>query len=255
MPLKTYEQPLNERMRTCLRLEHLFQRGDIFLRGDDARESLSALLALLELHDLLTRVDFKRELMKELERQHAILARLLDAPDVDSGKLQMLLRRQKDLIDRLHAHAGQIGSHLKQHDMLSAIKQRSNIPGGLCDFDIPALHYWLKLDPELRRSDLQGWLQPFQLIRESLELILEVVRNSVGPMRIRAERGFLNQSLEPGVSYQMVRVFIGDETPYFPVISGGRQSFSVRFLALDPREGRSAQTQNDVEFHLACCAL
>ncbi len=63
-----YEQPLNERMRNFLRLEHLFNH--IEFRSQDTLEwdCRSTLESLLEINDLLSRSDLKGELIKELER-------------------------------------------------------------------------------------------------------------------------------------------------------------------------------------------
>ena len=56
--------------------------------------------------------------------------------------------------------AGKIGEHMRENEWLMSIKQRMGIPGGACEFDLPSYHYWLHLNPELRRSDLNEWLAP-----------------------------------------------------------------------------------------------
>ena len=56
------------------------------------------------------------------------------------------------------AQAGKVGQHLRDNEWLMAIKQRSAIPGGVCEFDLPAYHYWLHQDPGARRNDLTGWI-------------------------------------------------------------------------------------------------
>jgi len=63
---QTFEQPLNERIRMCLRVETLMKRFHYFeaLKGDWS--AYSALLTVLELTSLLERGDLKQELMKEL---------------------------------------------------------------------------------------------------------------------------------------------------------------------------------------------
>jgi hypothetical protein len=135
---QTFEQPLNERIRMCLRVETLMRRFHYFeaLKGDWS--AYSALLTILELTALLERGDLKQELMKELERQHGALKALTQHQGIDHSKLELILSKQKSALERLHRLDGKLGEHLKRDDFLLAIKQRTSIPGGSCDFDLPA---------------------------------------------------------------------------------------------------------------------
>ena len=63
-----YEQPLNERVRTFLRLEYLFDKVYHYLDLPDVWSSRLAVHSVLELNDLLGRSDIKTEVIKELER-------------------------------------------------------------------------------------------------------------------------------------------------------------------------------------------
>lgn len=251
----TFEQPLNERIRTFLRMEHLRQRIEHDLLGDHIFDTQAAVLTLLEIHELTSRVDLKRELMKELDRQAGNLTRLANTPDIDNTKLQELLDRQSALTRTLHGFPGQLGQHLKSNEFLSSIRQRANIPGGLCDFDIPAYHAWLRRPIQERRDAVEQWLKPFAIVNEAIDLILGLIRQSVPPLKVCAEGGFLQQSLDSGVPYQMIRVVLPHDSPVFPEISAGKHRFSIRFLELDPADGRSTQTRQDIEFLLACCAI
>ena len=67
-PMTVFEQPLNERARSCLRLEHLFRALNKGLEGETEWDSREALCAMIEIGDLLSRTDIKGELIKELER-------------------------------------------------------------------------------------------------------------------------------------------------------------------------------------------
>jgi len=253
--LKIFEQPLNERVRACLRLEHLFARSDYYSGSSNAEDSLCAILILLEIGEVLGRIDLKRELMKELERQSNNLQRLMNTPHVDEKKLSELLNRQKCLVDGLHGIKGQPGSHIKGHELLAAIKQRAAIPGGLCDFDIAPLHYWLKLPAADRHRALAHWMAPLQIIREANALILDLIRNSVSPLRVKAENGFLQQSIDPGAPFQMLRVSLDDDSDCYPEISAGKHRFSVRFMRLDPENGHPIQVTDDICFQLSTCQL
>ena len=79
-----YEQPLNERVRTFLRLEHLFCQIDYTLRGYSIWDSRATLDTLVETLEILSRSDLKTELIKELERHIVKLNALQQSPGVDT---------------------------------------------------------------------------------------------------------------------------------------------------------------------------
>jgi cell division FtsZ-interacting protein ZapD len=86
-----YEQPLNERIRNFLRLEHLFQQAFYTLRGYSVWDSRATITGLIDILDILSRSDLKTELLKELERHQAALAKLKDIPGVDREQLESIL--------------------------------------------------------------------------------------------------------------------------------------------------------------------
>ena len=64
-----YEHPLNERIRTLMRLEDLFARARFFAAQEAAPDHHAALLSLFEITDVAARADLKTDLLQELERQ------------------------------------------------------------------------------------------------------------------------------------------------------------------------------------------
>lgn len=250
----TYEQPLNERIRMLLRLEFLFLQIDHTLERESPWDSRATLASLIEVLNVFARGDLKPEVMKELERLAANLSPLEDKPGVDRGKLGQILDNMDLLIDQLHGLQGQPGQDLKDNEFISAIKQRSGIPGGTCDFDLPAFHYWLEQPAERRIADLRQWLSAFDSMRAATDLILRLVRESADSRRITASGGFHQQSLDTSSPFQLIRVTLPQDSPYYAEISGGKHRFTVRFMELSYYE-RPAQTDRDVEFGLACCAI
>ena len=250
-----YEQPLNERIRAFLRLEFLFQQIRHHLAGDTPWDSRAALASLLDIMSIFGRSDLKSEVMKELERHTANLSRLEHNPDVDRTQLAELLDEMDTLIDQLHAHSGPVGANLKTIEFLSAIQQRSSIPGGLCDFDLPAFHFWLERPAEERLRDLVGWLDNFDVIGRGIGLILRLTRGSTLFREYTAETGFFQRSLDPNIPCQMVRVALPAGSPYYAEISGGRHRFTVRFLRQPSTSERAVQASADVKFELACCVI
>jgi cell division FtsZ-interacting protein ZapD len=68
-PATIYEHPLNERMRFFLRLEFLFRQARHSLRGEAVWDSHNTLTTLLEILNIVSRIDIKTEVIKELEHQ------------------------------------------------------------------------------------------------------------------------------------------------------------------------------------------
>ena len=250
----TYEQPLNERIRTFLRLEFLFKQVKHHLHGRTPWDSRAALGSLLDILNIFTRADLKTEVMKELERQIASMSRLEQAPNIDHSRLNEILDHMDVLVDRLHAIQGQVGQQLKQNEFLTSIRQRSSIPGGTCDFDLPAYHYWLQQPAEVRLHELEQWLNEFEAMQSSIGMILHLVRESSVPLKEVAHSGFFQQSLDTAIPFQLIRVTVDREINFYAEISGGKHRFTVRFME-QRADDRAVQAEQDIPFELTCCAL
>jgi cell division protein ZapD len=251
----TYEQPLNERMRTFLRLEQLMENFEHCLARDTSWDTHSALMLLLEISNLAARVDLKSELMMELKRQIANMERLEQIPQVDSDRLRGIVERHNRLIASLHGQSGQPGGELKNNEFLNSIRQRTIIPGGTCDFDLPAYHYWLSGPVAARHGMLRTWIAPFKDIHAAIVDILALIRESAMPQRAQAVGGFYQQNLDLNQPYQLIRILLGANTGYYPEVSAGKHRFTVRFLRQPKPDTRGLPVNNDLDFALACCAL
>ena len=249
-----YEQPLNERVRTFLRLECLFTGAYAHVDGPSPWESRMVLGHLLDILAICGRTDLKTEVMKELERQTALLEALRHNPEVDRGRLVALLEQLETLVDGLHAMTGQPGQSLRGQELLNAVRQRSSIPGGTCHFDLPGLHHWLHRPAEERSAQLRRWLEQLEPVRQAIALLLRLIRQSARPVRQQASGGFFQQALDPNAPTQLLRVTLPAASPCYAEISAGRHRFTVRFLRPGP-EGRAVQAEEDVDFLLACCTL
>ena len=239
----------------CLRVETLMKRFHYFeaLKGDWS--AYSALLTILELTSLLERGDLKQELMKELERQHGALKALMRHQEIDQNKLEIILSKQKLALERLHRLDGKLGEHLKRVDFLLGIKQRTSIPGGSCDFDLPQLRYWLNRSHEQRLSDLHEWVAPYRELEDVIELILKAIRDSAIAKTVVAENGFYQQSLDTKQSTQLIRIGVDADESIYPEISAGKHRYSVRFMRVNSSEELPTQVKEDVEFLLSRCSL
>ncbi len=251
----TYEQPLNERMRTFLRYEQLTCRFGYFAKREDTSDSHTALMTLIEILSLVSRGDIKQELLKEIKRQMDNLEGLADKPKLDTTMLSDILASHKSIFDRLHTARGQLGSHLKNNDFISSIRQRAVIPGGTCDFDLPEYHYWLAQPFVNRNKILMDWIAPFDIVQEGATQVLQLIRESTPYSTKHAPRGFYDQNLDPSQPNQLIRIGIKSDLQLFPECSAGKHRFSIRFLEQADPNSKPKQRTSDIEFKLACCTF
>ena len=160
MAVITYEYPLNERIRTLLRLEDLFERSRHFIARTDPLDHHVALLTLFEILEVAGRADLKSDLLQELERQKQVLLSFRNNPEISEEALSGVLRDIEQAAAALFSMTGRIGQYLRENEWLMSIKQRTGIPGGACEFDLPSYHYWLHRPAEERIGQLAAWTSP-----------------------------------------------------------------------------------------------
>lgn len=253
--LISYEQPLNERMRTFLRYEQLTYRFRNFAKREEFTDTHAALMTLIEILSLVSRGDLKQELLKEIKRQIDTLESLANKPKLNTTKLLDILSNHRSIFDRLHTFRGQLGSHLKNNDFISSIRQRAVIPGGTCDFDLPEYHHWLAQSYTQRNKILMQWISPFEIVQDGVTSVLQLIRESTPYTNKSSNKGFYDQSLDPSQPNQLIRIGITKNNNLFPECSAGKHRFSIRFLEQTDPNSSPKQTQTDIEFKLACCTF
>ncbi|MER2515888.1 cell division protein ZapD [Candidatus Accumulibacter phosphatis] len=249
----TYEYPFNERIRTLLRLEDLFQKVGRFMQRDGAHEHHVALLTLFEILDVSGRADLKMDLIQELERQRQSLLAYRNNPEISEEALNLALQEIEQASAALLAMTGKIGQHLRDNDWLMSIKSRASIPGGVCQFDLPSYHYWRHQAPGARREALLGWLQPMLPLRDALAIVLRLLRASGHAEHHVAANGAFQMMLG-GSSSQMVRISLKLDDPYIPEISANKYALNIRFTHPDS-DHRPRQSDSEVEFDMLFCNL
>jgi len=248
-----YEYPLNERIRTLLRLEDLFEKALHFAEAEGAHEHHVALVTLFEIIEVAGRADLKLDLVQELERQRQILLSFRNNPDISEEALDHALREIEQSSAALLAMQGKTGQYLRENEWLMAIKNRAGIPGGVCEFDLPAYHFWLNRDPALRHADLAAWIGPLLPINDGLAIVLRLLRSSGRPERQVAGRGAFQQMLS-GRTVQLIRLRVSREHAVVPEISANKYALNIRFTVPET-DMRPKQTEADVEFDLTFCNL
>lgn len=248
---KAFEHPLNERIRTFLRLEYLFEKMDYYLFKTEEWATRAVVSTLLEMLSI-TKTDLKAEMAGELARYITLLEHLEQQSGVDPSALQRILEDLKAAADSIEHLDAQFASKLWSNEFLKTVLRRSSIPAGTCDFDLPYYGYWLRQAHTNRQKQIDIWIQDLLPIRDAIALLLSLIRGSCDPKEVIATTGLYQGILDVQVPIQMVRVQIDPSMPLFPEISGHKHRFNIRFMEV-PDDGQPNQSERDVTFLLTCC--
>ncbi len=248
-----YEYPFNESIRTMLRLEHLFDRLGQLIGRDSAVDHHFALATLFEIMDVASRADLKSDVLKELEKHKQQFNAYRGNPSISEGALDEITAKIDHAFAGLNQLQGKAGAALTGNEWLMSVRSRITIPGGTCEFDLPAYYAWQKFEPQRRRADLMQWISSMMPLAEALQVLLGLLRDSGVPHKVVALAGQYQQSLPAGRIYQLMRVRLDVPEDIVPEISGHRLMVSVRLMRQDA-EGRLKPSQTDANFELTLCA-
>ena len=248
-----YEYPFNERIRTYLRLEHLFRRlGELVVR-EDPIDHHYAIITIFEVMDVAARADLKMDVLKDLEKQKHILNAYRGNPAIAESVLDAVTVQLEGCFTALNALVGKAGQTLTENDWLMSIRSRVGIPGGTCEFDLPAYYAWQHLSAKTRQQDLQRWTITLVPLAESIRLLLQLLRDSGAAQKVIAPAGHYQQTLPQGRTFQLLRLRLDSSTGLIPEISGNRLMVSVRLMHLEADDRLHAAT-DDGFFELTLCS-
>jgi cell division protein ZapD len=248
-----YEYPFNERIRTYLRLEHLFQRIQVLIGRDDPRDHHYALVTLFEIMDVGARADLKSDVLRDLDKHRQQFQHFRGNPQIDQRVLEESIDKFERHFATLNAIVGKAGQSLTENEWLMSIRSRSGIPGGTCSFDLPSYFAWQQRDCGTRRDNLQQWIQPLVPLAGSIGLLLQMLRDSGTPQKVIAPNGVYQQNLPQGRTFNLMRLCIDEQAGMIPEISGNRLMVSVRFMRMDERLHLSPAGA-DFSFEMALCS-
>ena len=114
----------------------------------------------------------------ELEGQLATLNEFQANPGVDTQRLKTLtsnlLRLRADLMTAGSAFL----QPLRDSEFVSAIKHRSVIPGGTCEFDLPDYYFWLTQPDDARMRTFNQWLGLLRPLCDAIAELLWLTRQN-----------------------------------------------------------------------------
>jgi cell division protein ZapD len=248
-----YEQPLNERMRTFLRLEFLYTQASYHSESESSWSARAAVSSLLEILAITARGDSRSDVLKELERQVNVLREFQTKTGVDPSRLKSLVSNLLKLREDLSTAGANSMGPLRDSEFLSAIKHRSAIPGGTCDFDLPDYSFWLNRPAQVRAAEFGTWLALIRPLCDSIAELLWLTRQNAKRKSELAVGGIFQLQFDRENPCQLLRVTMPSDSPLFPEISGSQHRCTIRFLQWADG-ARPVHMETDVPFLLTCCA-
>lgn len=248
-----YEYPFNERIRTYLRIEHLFRRLTELVARDHPLDHHYALSTIFEVMDVGARADLKSDLLKDLDKQRQTLAAYRGNPAISERALDAVIAQVVHCHSGLGNVQGKAGHALTDNDWLMSIRSRVGIPGGTCEFDLPAYYAWQQQPADTRRADLHRWASTLAPLAESVMLLLKMLRQSGAAQKVMAASGQFQQTLPQGRSFQLLRLSLDPALGIIPEISGNRLMVSIRFMRQES-DNRLHAISDDLAFELALCS-
>lgn len=247
-----YEYPFNERIRTYLRLEQLFHRLGDLIKREDPIDHHYALATIFEIMDVGARADLKTDVLKDLEKQKHVLNGYRGNPAISESALDEITGQLETCFSELNNLTGKVGQSLTENDWLMSIRSRIGIPGGTCEFDLPAYYAWQHLSANVRQQDLQRWVSPLVSLAEAVDLLLRLIRNSGTPQKVVAPAGQYQQMLPQGRTFQLLRLQLNSALALIPEISCNRLMVSVRLMHHES-DGRLHTSNDNSIFELTLC--
>jgi cell division protein ZapD len=248
-----FEQPLNERMRTFLKIEALYQQALFHIEDTTDFGARAAVSSLLDIVAILGRGDIRADVLKELERHSELLGQYRRQQGVDLARLQSLIANIADLKGQLTEAGPHFMNAIKDCEFLNAIKHRSSIPAGTCMFDLPDYSYWLRRPYSERAAQFSIWTCALRPVCDAIAELLWLTRETNDPSEQIAVGGMYQHTLDRNESFNLVRVTLPADCGLYPEISAGQHRFTVRFVRWQGVDQRPVQAGQSVHFMLALC--
>jgi cell division protein ZapD len=248
-----YEYPFNERIRTYLRLEHLFSQLGELVGRSSATDHHFAILTIFEIMEVAGRAELKTEVLKDLEKQKHVLNSYRGNPAISEAALDQVVAVLDHCFAALNGLPGKTGQSLNDIEWLMGLRSRSGIPGGTCEFDLPAYHAWRHFDVAQRRADLMHWMSSLMPLAEAAAMLLKLLRDAGTPQKVVSTGGHFQQSLPSGRTFQLLRLSLDPNLGAIPEISANRLVASIRFVRHEA-DGKLYSNSADTPFDLTLCA-
>jgi len=245
-----YELPLNEHLRTFMRVEFISKRLNYFLELDDSWTTRSIIHGLIEIYSILSRTDVRREVITDLDRYIYEMRKYRDSPLADEDRARELQQDLESLKVTIENSGSDYLKPLRDNEFLNSLLHRQTLPGGKAEFDMPKYKFWL--DSGRTKSDIDQWVGVIKPVCSSIDKLLWMIRESTEAISTVAVGGYYNHQISRNNKISLVRIFLDKNTVY-PEISGGKHLISIRFFNWKDSEGKWSQTNENINFRISLC--
>ena len=245
-----YELPLNEHLRTFMRVEFISNRLNYFLELDDSWATRSIIHGLIEIYSILSRTDVRREVITDLDRYIYEMRKYQDSPLADEYRARELRQDLESLKVTVENSGSDYLKPLRDNEFLNSLLHRQTLPGGKAEFDMPKYKFWL--DSGRTKSDIDQWVGVIKPVCSSIDKLLWMIRESTEAISTVAVGGFYNHQISSNHKISLVRIFL-DENTIYPEVSGGKHLISIRFFNWGDSEENWSQTKENINFRISLC--
>jgi cell division protein ZapD len=249
-----YEYPFNERVRTYLRLEHLFERLGHLLAREDALDHHFAFVTIFEIIEVASRSELKSDVLKDLEKHKQHMIAFRSNQSIAQEVLEAVISQIESAFSAVNSQTGKAGASLNDNEWMTSVRSRIAIPAGTCEFDLPAYFHWQHYSSSRRREDLMRWASSLWPLAQSINLLLKLLRDTGSAQKVMAIGGQFQQHLTQGRSFQLLRLRIDEQLGFVPEISGNRLIVSVRLLRPLDEDKLPVAAAVDAGFELTLCS-
>lgn len=241
-----FDHPLSERVRSFLRMEHLFNRFNTTMAADDKWSHHVAINALFEILESSSRADLKLDILKELEQQRQYF--------VSEAKQTDFYERLKQASADLQGVHQKFGQHIRENEWLMALKQRMHVPGGTTPVELPGYNLWQKQDPSKRREDLIKWSLAMMPTYHAVSLLLEILRQNCQTIECQAENGqYQANSLAQNID--LLTINLHQDAMFLPEVSANKYFTHIRFLSVNQQSMRGEAIRDHIDFSMVMCSF
>ncbi len=241
-----FDYPFNERIRSYLRLEHLFERFFFFALNDHDHLNEMSIFFLLHIIEISDRTDFKNSILKDLEKYNLFLSNLREHSDVSQHKLESMLFNIKNIFSNLTAIHGKLGQVFRDDNLLNTMRNRLSSFGHIVQSDIQLFHFWRKKPRKDRLEDLKIWAKLIEPMYQGLRITLQLLRDSGNYKNARTTSGEYKNLLD-GRFCQLMSIQIDSKYQVYPEIIVNKHVVWIQFF----NQSGEKFTGKDLDFQIA----
>ena len=242
-----YEEPVDERIRKFLKLENYFLKIKYHKELDTSYDSFAALYNLIMVYKILSRVEVKSELIREIDFQKQKYNEYIKIDSSDKIKLNSIMEKQNVILNDLYNLKSNYLTELNNDEFFQFCTKHYESLNTEMD-------YWLTRDYAIRLNQINLWLEIIKPIESSVYFCLDILRKSSETNEICADNGFHLIKLNPEKKIRLLRITMQSDNYYFPHISLGPQRATISFTILN-ENNRYVRIKENIIFVLDLCYI